>query len=249
MCTLAVLPSPRGGYLVGHNRDESLRRAGGVPPRRGRRAGRTFLCPRDPQGGGSWIGVNDRGVCFCLLNARDEATRRFPDRPRSRGLVLWEILHLGSVEQVVRRFSMGEEDLADVRAFHMVVVERGRGPRPIVAARLRWNGLGATWDRHSAPSLFVSSGFDQAGAERGRGGLWRKFLRLHPRPDASALASWLGSHDAAPGPLSVCMHRPEAATVSRTIVSVGPDGIVMSYLDGPPCDPGSRETIRRLTLA
>jgi Transport and Golgi organisation 2 len=44
------------------------------------------------------------------------------------------------------------------------------------------------------------------------------------------------SHDPEPGPYSICMHRPDAATVSYTQVEFTPREISMVYVAGPPCE-------------
>ena len=62
------------------------------------------------------------------------------------------------------------------------------------------------------------------------------------------LARWLTSHEPERGPLSVCMHRPEARTVSRTLVEVAGDSAAMRYLDGSPCEPAAPEVRRTLRL-
>src|SRR5882724_1478338 len=99
MCTVAFLPVA-DGYLLAHNRYESFKRAHGVPPARHAEGGRRFLAPRDPDGRGSWIGVNDAGVTACVLNAAESDACGLPAAPRSRGLVLWSLLPLDSIDAV-----------------------------------------------------------------------------------------------------------------------------------------------------
>jgi len=270
VCTVAFVPTGGGGYLLGHNRDESRRRARGTPPSRFRRGGRAFLAPRDPQGGGTWIGTNDAGTTLCLLNAAETHSARLPQEPVSRGRVLWDLLHLDSAGAVGDLLAGQAFRLRDVRAFHLVVAVRGRRRSGARIARFRWNGARLSMDRHEGPSLFVSSGLDQAGAERERRRSWRSFLRDLPRgarergisaaasralspagagPETAArIAAWLSSHEPERGALSVCMHRGGAASVSRTLVTVTFSGTRLSYHDGPPCEAGAQEFRRRLVL-
>lgn len=239
MCTVAFVPKPGAGYLLGHNRDELRRRSRGGHPRRYDRQGRAFLAPRDPDGGGSWIGVNDAGVTLCMLNAADSDPSRLPPEPTSRGRVLWEMLHLEGVETAARRLA-SDDRLRRVRAFHMVVVEPGDAGAS--AVRLRWNGSRLETDRfEGGPRLFVSSSLAGLGVEEARGSSWHRLLARHPLPGREELVGWLASHEPERGPLSVCMHRPEAETVSRTLVTVGAGGVEMSYLDGSPCSPDRPE--------
>ena len=60
------------------------------------------------------------------------------------------------------------------------------------------------------------------------------------REDAPDLVAWLrslhSSHIPDAGAFSVCVHRPDAATVSYTEVECGPRELRMSYLAGNPCE-------------
>ena len=78
------------------NRDERLDRAAEEPPRRipGEVDRPSWMAPFDGATGGTWIGVNDRGVAACLLNGyspADEALRGKPGVP-SRGSIIPRIL-------------------------------------------------------------------------------------------------------------------------------------------------------------
>jgi hypothetical protein len=103
-----------------------------------------------------------------------------------------------------------------------------------------------------SPALFVSSGFDQEGAERERGRQWRSLLESLRGGGAEAIAprvvAWLASHEPERGALSVCMHRREAATVSRTIVTVSEGAASLAYHDGSPCDASAAESLHTLEL-
>src|SRR6185369_12035132 len=66
MCTVTFI-ARKNGYALGMNRDEKLTRVKALPPARHERHGRAALFPSEP-GGGTWIGVNDMGVTFALIN-------------------------------------------------------------------------------------------------------------------------------------------------------------------------------------
>jgi hypothetical protein len=246
MCTVAFIPGPGGGYLLGHNRDELRSRARGLSPERHDRSGTAFLAPRDPDGGGTWIGVNETGLTLCLLNAAERAPSRLPPEPRSRGLVLWDLLDLGDGAAVGSRLEVTRALLCEVRAFHLVAVEPAADDREATSTHWTWNGERLTRESRRGPTMYVSSSYDQEAVERERGAAWKNLLREHPAPDATALSRWLASTGDTPGPFSVCMSRSNAMTVSRTLVRVGGGEIEMRYLDGPPCEPSSREWTVRL---
>lgn len=69
MCTATVLRSS-DRLLVTMNRDERRTRARELPPRVLREdSGPSWIGPADGEKGGTWFGVNDRGMIACLLNA------------------------------------------------------------------------------------------------------------------------------------------------------------------------------------
>src|SRR5262245_7611818 len=95
MCTVTVRRGA-GELLLTMNRDERLDRAPEEPPRRipGEVDRPSWMAPFDGATGGTWIGVNDRGVAACLLNGyspADEALRGTPGVP-SRGSIIPRIL-------------------------------------------------------------------------------------------------------------------------------------------------------------
>lgn len=82
MCTLTVW---RDGarLIVTMNRDDVAARPE-APPRLWTNEGAGFAAPVDLEAGGTWIGVNARGVVACLLNRYDTAQKG----ERSRGGVV-----------------------------------------------------------------------------------------------------------------------------------------------------------------
>src|SRR5438093_4417127 len=66
MCTVSFVPKDQGFY-VAMNRDEKRSRPTALRPRIVRVASRRAIFPREPNGG-SWIAVNDAGVCLALIN-------------------------------------------------------------------------------------------------------------------------------------------------------------------------------------
>ena len=95
MCTV-TLRCGAGSMLLTMNRDERFDRGAEEPPRRipGEPGRPAWLAPFDSESGGTWIGVNERGVASCVLNGyepSDEARRGDPSVP-SRGTIIPRIL-------------------------------------------------------------------------------------------------------------------------------------------------------------
>lgn len=237
MCTVAFVPLPGGGYLVGHNRDERPSRPPGEPPLEISRARCGVLAPRDPEAGGTWIAVNGSGVTVCILNAADRRPERLPAKPRSRGLIVRDLACASGLEEVRRTLAASADLLARTRAFHVVAAETG--PR---VGRFRWDGAETSWEESTSPVLFVSSLLQPDEVESARATRWRRAVLLSSL-DQEALGVFLASHEPERGPMSVCMHRDDAGTVSRTLVEVAAGRAVMRYLPGPPCAPTGAEKV------
>jgi len=249
MCTVAFVPLPAGGYLLGHNRDERRSRPAGQPPRPLEGARCRALAPRDPEAGGTWISLNGAGVTVCVLNAVESNSRRLPAAPRSRGLVVRDLACVGGLEAARVWLEEAREVLAWTRAFHLVAVEPGwRTGGTARFACFRWDGMEADWETGEGPALFVSSLLQPVEVERERRARWQARTEAGA-VDAAAMATFLASHEPARGPLSVCMHRDGAGTVSRTLVEVTPEGAGMRYLAGPPCTGKGPEALARIPLA
>jgi uncharacterized protein with NRDE domain len=89
MCLLAVLFQvvSEAPVVVAANREEAYAR-GGEPPRIIEGSPR-IMAGLDPVAGGTWLGVNERGLLVAVTN-RKKST--LPAQPRSRGLLARELL-------------------------------------------------------------------------------------------------------------------------------------------------------------
>ena len=247
MCTVAFVPLSAGGYLLGHNRDERPGRAPGEPPRHLDGTPCRALAPRDPDAGGTWIAVNAAGVTVCVLNAADTQPERLPPAPRSRGLVVRDLACVSSLEEA-RVHLEGSDALGITRAFHLVAVEPGwQTGSAARVGRFRWDGAATRWETGDAPALFVSSLLHPEDVERERSAGWRARV-AQGALDGAGVAGFLASHQPERGRLSVCMHRDDAGTVSRTLVEVSRGVARMRYQPGPPCTPTGPEVLAELVV-
>lgn len=100
MCLLALFYRvvEDAPLVVGANREELYSR-GGEPPQR--LDGRLRAAGgRDPAGGGTWLGVNEKGLVVAVTNRAKSET---PARPRSRGLLARDLLDCPSVASAADR--------------------------------------------------------------------------------------------------------------------------------------------------
>ena len=260
MCTVTFLPGlPRGGWLLATNRDESPRRLPALAPYATEIGGRLVLAPRDADAGGTWIGVDEQGFALTILNGDRPAAAPPPGNPVSRGRLVLELLELRDVDAVdseLRRCAQAGE--MPYRPFKLVVVETGRGGAPAALRRADWDGRSLTLAATTGPQCITSSTLQPEAVAEARCAAFARFLegvRPRLREDASAadldaLAAALHDFQASHRPeapagdaLSVCMHRPEARTVSSTLVLVGPQVVRMDYQPGWPCQDGELHVV------
>ena len=239
MCTVTFI-ARRSGYVIGMNRDEKLTRATALAPAQRRIGTREALYPSEP-GGGTWMGVNDAWISLALINWYS-IPERVNGQVSSRGDVIKAALAADSAtdaDQILAGLPLDRTN-----PFRLVGVFPGG--RSVV--EWRWNRrslerLDYPWDTNT----WISSGFDEPGAQRTR----RKAFDQAKQQRSTGSANWLRrlhrSHAPQRGPYSTCMHRNDAATVSYTEVIVSGREATMRYLPGAPCG-GFSQTVHRLEI-
>ena len=235
MCTVTALPRSlltrvwRADPLilrVACNRDERVTRTAGLPPALWSAGSRTAVMPVDPESGGTWIAANDMGVVFAILNGNRDPIDGPAEAGQyvrlSRGLIIPGLVASTTVSEAL------------TRARHLRV-NRYAPFRLLLFDRYQlvecWPDEGRI--RHRRSFLYdaimrTSSGLGDAVVARPRRALFNRIFRTPDDP--SAAQDRFHSH-VWPGreALSVNMRRPDACTVSRTIVEVGLNTISMSY--------------------
>jgi hypothetical protein len=228
VCTLTWLRR-NAGYELYFNRDEKRTRARALSPRIHERGGRRWIAPIDPEGGGTWIGVNEFGLGVALLNGfrpGDEAERRWT----SRGLLVDGLLDALSPREVSVR--LRKHDLTRFRSFTLVALE------PAAPALLAtWDGAELALDQRleGVPPI-CSSSLDPGGATLARRELFQTLQARHGAVDAELLARFHASHEPARGRTSPCMHRADARTQSFTRLRVDAGKVELHYSPAPPCE-------------
>jgi hypothetical protein len=174
------------------NRDELRSRPIGGGLRRGG-GGETpaWMFPVDPAAGGTWLGMNDRGVVLALLNHYPADVAHHADAPSRGRLIPATLGALGAEASIARLPPL-----------------QGTNPFRLVAADASgvWS---ATWDAHTlalashgrGPFLAASSGWSSEQVAAHRATLFSALLR-----DAEGLDAEVGAV-AAQGGLSRVAHR------------------------------------------
>ncbi len=210
------------------NRDELLSRPLGCPPKIFEDKRVAALYPGEPSGG-TWVGGNEQGLCFALVNWY-AIWRPVGGEQVSRGIVIPRLLSLLTIDEV--RGGIAGMALCDTQPFRLFAVAlREKG-----LCEFRWDAerileLRHTWE----PRHWFSSGYDEARANVVRAEVcctaWRE--------TGAGSLPWLrrlhASHEQKRGPFSICMHRKEAATVSHTEIAVTSAKATMRHIPGSPC--------------
>lgn len=227
MCTVTFVPRRRG-HVLGMNRDEQLTRVEASPPKPRFLSERRVLYPSEP-GGGTWIGLNDGGVCLALINWYSVAAR-VARHPISRGGII--PASLGAVLSSEVAEIIAAMPLHRVNPFRLI----GIFPSARQVMEWRWNLHELEVLRHSWQArTWISSGYDEPGAQIARAKHFRAALRQRSAGTREWLRRLHRSHRPERGPYSTCMHRADAATVSYTeIVCTHVHG-EMRYVAGAPC--------------
>lgn len=227
MCTLSWIPGLDGHVLM-VNRDERRTRPRALPPSVLVVDGVSVLAPTDPEGGGTWVAVNSAGVTLALANRYHDTIPAERWHRVSRGRLVTSLASASGLEEIEAR--LAEERLQRFDGFTLVALEPG-APARLFA----WDGRALSAEVRSAPGLLVaSSAADEVAAVAARRAVFAEVPAVEGWT-RRALCRAHSSHAPAQGPLSICMHRDEASTVSLTHVEVDPERVTMTYHAGQPC--------------
>jgi hypothetical protein len=229
MCTVTVLPrallacdAPDDRLLlrVACNRDELLTRAPALAPTLWAAGPRRALMPVDPQSGGTWIAANDAGLVFVLLNASGGSPA--PARAVSRGTIIPTLVGCGTVSLALAQARRIRVDRC--APFRLLIIDRDE----IVDCRPHGDRLHHRRSGLRSAMLRTSSGLGDAVVAGPRRALFHRTVTT--ACDARAAQDLYHRHQW-PGrdAISVNMRRPDAATVSRTVVEVREGSVRMSY--------------------
>jgi len=263
MCTVSWLFTDNG-YHVFFNRDEQKTREKALVPDIYSLGGVNVVMPIDPQGGGTWLAVNEYGCTYALLNYYQG---RFPKGVlRSRGQLVKNLASFKSFEDVSAY--LDTQDLNKYPPFSLLCfIPNTIDIKPSFLTMIRWTGKILVIEEQSSPLISSSVKFEEVLSARlavfnavgvdANGNAESKEVthqEANSKKTVQNLISIHRSHIPSASEYSVCMHREDAQTVSFSHVYVPrklclSDGskekaeIKFSYIDGPACsniDPVSR---------
>lgn len=257
MCVLLILKDRLEGHpwVVAANRDEEYDRPSRPPgPVRGPLR---LFCGLDLRSGGTWLGVNEKGLIAVITNRPGGDDD--PSRP-SRGRIPLAVLLQPDLDCAAAVLRDLEKDRTpwtissweDGRDRHVAEAPRrsetpynpfnlfvAQGARGFVAhndgeieLREVTPGVHTLTNHHDLDRLRAGEILDRIGRER----VWRREERGEL---VRTLQEVLGRHDGVgPEPYVLCKHGRERGTVSSTILAVGDDfprDALLLHSEGSPC--------------
>lgn len=244
MCTVTIVPTDSSAanlsFDVLMNRDERRTRSPADSPRIYTCGRLAAVMPTDPDSGGTWIAANATGLAAMLLNVNvptlppppsGEAGGEQPNPPiarikqtKSRGLIIPPLMAAADLAATVHLAA--DLDPAVYSPFRLILTDGAvvrdfysdgdhLDVRPPIAL-----------DR---PVMFTSSGVGDALVQPPRDKLFAEMFDAPPDRWVQIQREFHLHHWLDRGPLSVCMSRPDASTVSITGITIAPDRIVMRY--------------------
>lgn len=118
MCTLTYIPGISRGFLLAHNRDESIDRPMATPPLSRMINGNNVIYPVDMEGKGTWIGISSDGKVASLLNGGKKKHERNPPYKHSRGLVIPAYFSFPDIVEFC-----GQYDFSGLEPFTLIAIE------------------------------------------------------------------------------------------------------------------------------
>ena len=222
MCTLSVIPTTVG-IRIAFNRDERRDRLPALPPSTHQLARRRAVYPVDPVGGGTWIGVNDRGIVAAVLNCTPRLALPAPGASKSRGLIVPAILSTDDLEAAVG--AAARIDPAQCALFTLIVL---RGRRAVVFSSDGHDLSSAAADV-TRPLLLTSSSLGDHVVRAPRERLFDQLVTRDPSAWPAAQQAFHDHQWPLRPAISVRMERADARTVSRTVIDITGDDIRLSY--------------------
>jgi len=230
MCTVTWLRNS-DGYDLLFNRDELNSRKPAQPPIMSIKSGTEFISPIDGDHGGTWIGINQFGLSLCLLNGYEVEATKQKSSHVSRGFIIPDLMNCSLTREVAQRLS--GLNLRLFRPFKLLAIDL-KGQTGIC----EWDG-DRFCDTGNTESLMLlsSSSFESERVIAGRREAFQSSTNAKD-PELESLFFFHRSHLPTRSAYSVCMHRPDAATVSFSWISVKHELANFHYLPQSPCQLG-----------
>lgn len=223
MCTVSW-SLEKGGYRLFFNRDEQLSRAPAEAPIEWTEATGAFYGPKDPVGGGTWIGVNSEGWTTAVLNFYDAAVEGVEQGAKSRGELVRSLAPLKEKKAV--KAALSKLSMKDFAPFHLLRVSpAGEGSLWTSDGKKLRTGVVSP---ESLP--ITTSSFDTERVTERRKAIYSS-LNAGGNSSADGLKMFHRYFDNSDPAASVSMRRDDAETVSLSEIHVKAKAITFDYFE------------------
>jgi hypothetical protein len=226
MCTVTFIPR-EDGFLLAMNRDERWTRgAASHAPEEITAEGVRAIMPRE-SASGTWIGVNEAGLAFAILNRNFSGP--WYEKQRSRGEIIPALLPCGDIDGTLHRLQSLSPP--EFHPFTLVVIS---GPERRALEVIHDDRQLSSTEHPWKQTHWFSSGLSDADARSHRSVAISAAAR---QPDF-ATSQWVrrlhASHEGGEA-FSICVHRTAVGSVSYTEITVNEREAAVFYLAGSPC--------------
>ena len=231
MCTVTAWATEAGTHLF-FNRDEQRTRSEARVPSIKSVDSMPILAPRDPDGGGTWIGVNGNGTIVGLLNYYHAGNFTMaPNQTlRSRGLLVEELLGQPDAKSIATLFR--KQALAIYQPFELFAIDPG-----FEGFHWRWDGQSLIQSELEEPGFWASSSsFRSLEVIESRRGDWNQNTTGGTEFSRQRIHDLHFSLGKDPTAFTTRMSREDARTVSILEIQVRPEASIMNYWALPSAD-------------
>ena len=209
--------------LICFSRDEQKSRLIAHPPKVYSESSTKIIMPIDPEGGGSWISVNQFGLFLGLLNfydvdSNDNREKHAHEKYISRGLLLRRLSSSKTFTDIEK--SLFQQNLQHYMPFKLIVI-LDKNKKLFV-----WNGVDLTTEK--LVQFICSSSVESRSVLE-----YRQKQFSQSQGDIIKLHS---EHNDRKDSHSICMHRDDAETVSLSVVRISASRVSFEYWNGSPCN-------------
>jgi len=210
------------GYEVFFNRDEKKTRGRATPPVREKLNDVRYLCPRDADGGGTWLLANEHGLTLALLNYW-QTDGNMPVNRLSRGRLLTDLL-ADQKDAAGAITLLQKTPLSGYGGFTLAAFDLDQTDTPLLAL---WNGAKLIHPQSQMPICSSSYLPDEVILARQRS---FKSMTGH---EPETLWCWHSQEDH-PTAYTTRMNRPDAQTWSISRIAVSTEGLHWLYREEKP---------------
>jgi hypothetical protein len=220
MCTVVYIPNNKK-ILFASLRDESPARTRAMAADIYTKGDISFLSPKDPVGGGTWIGANNSGNTIILLNGGFENHPRKDKYLKSRGVIVSELLAIASPIEKWEHINM-----EGIEPFTLIIWSNA------VLFQLVWDGIKKykIIQDKTIPHIWSSSTLYNAAIKKYREELFRQWIAEEPFVSKLSVLNFFKTFTNAQN--GFIMNRDEKIkTLSYTSIEISNNNTTMSYYD------------------